>query len=801
MPEVDPVVLRLEADLRQYRADMSNAQKLTDRKLDQIEARGMAMGQNLRKGFDLAKGAAIGFIAKLGYDELKAAATAGLEYASSLGEASQQLGVTTASLQEYRYAASQAGLSQEDMDQALSQLTRRIGEAASGTKAQKEAFEKLGVSVKGANGEIIDAGAAIPVIADALSKVHSPAERAAILMDLFGRSGQKLEPLLSGGSKAVNELREAAHKLGLVLSEDQIQRADETADKLSSLNQVLSAQIAGVVSNNAQAIYNLANALSQLTANAIKFIDTNPRLSAALAGAAIGGRLGGGYGAAAGAAAGVFAGDQMDRQKADSNMDLRFRTQELRKATAQYKRLFAANKSGEGHIFNIRRSNDNGATLQGAKAELERQRALMAKAMLAPPASASSTATASTVAGGGAKTSGASGPSATELAQRAAQNEAQYQDELGRLRVDQLRAEADYTDAAKQKYDALVAALDEELAGYIRQVDLDDGLDATKRAKLIAEKKALTAAEKRNAAQDLERETASRAADLNIAELRAQADIVDAKARLATGSKDRLRFELEMLDLQDRIRKAELDRVLATEATSSAAWQAAKIERDAIDASAEDRRTRVRRDNASPLEAYRQRLKDTQDNIGDEAEALVVSEIEHVRASMRDGISKLIGTDDPLLTGLIDLLIQSLIIKPLTDALAGADGGGGGGIGGALASIGTALLGGRASGGYVNGGQMYRVNEGASPGRVEGFIPQGSGHIVPLGRMNAMKTTTGGRVFHISIDARNSVTPDGFAQDLSSKILRQAAQMDGQAAQATLKAMPGRMSQYQRDGF
>lgn len=394
-----------------------------------------------------------------------------------------------------------------------------------------------------------------------------------------------------------------------------------------------------------------------------------------------------------------------------------------------------------------------------------------------------------------------SGPSAAELAQRAAQNEAQYQDELGRLRVDQLRAEADYTEAARQKYDALVAALDEELAAYTRQVTLDGNLDATKRARLIAEKTAVIDAEKRNAAQDRERALAEQTANLNIAELRAQADILAAKADLATGSKDRLSFELEMLDLQDRIRKAELDRVLATEATSSAAWQNAKIERDTIDATAADRRERVRRDNAGPLEAYRQRLKDTQDNIGDEAEALVVSEIEHVRSSMRDGISKLIGTDDPLLTGLIDLLIQNLIIRPLTEALAGADGTGGGGLGAALTSIGTAIIGGRASGGFVNGGSLYRVNEGASPGRVEGFIPQGSGHIVPLGRMNALKSGGGQKIFQITVDARNSVTPDGFAQDLSSRILRQAAEMDGKTAQATLKAMPGRMNQYQRDGF
>ena len=48
-------------------------------------------------------------------------------------------------------------------------------------------------------------------------------------------------------------------------------------------------------------------------------------------------------------------------------------------------------------------------------------------------------------------------------------------------------------------------------------------------------------------------------------------------------------------------------------------------------------------ENADPQ--IENRIKDTQDNLGDEAEKLVVSEIEHVRASMRDGIANLIGTD------------------------------------------------------------------------------------------------------------------------------------------------------------
>lgn len=197
-------------------------------------------------------------------DQIVRVTKAGLEYASSLGETAAQLGVTTKALQEYRYAASQAGVEQDQMDQALSQLTRRLGDAAAGAKEPAKALEKLGISVRDANGHVRDAGDVIPLIADGLQKLESPAERAAVLVDLFGKSGQKLAPLLEGGAAGVNNLRNAAHELGIVLSDKDIQNADDTADKLSAMKQVLEAKIAGVVAENADAILALVDAFTKL---------------------------------------------------------------------------------------------------------------------------------------------------------------------------------------------------------------------------------------------------------------------------------------------------------------------------------------------------------------------------------------------------------------------------------------------------------------------------------------------------------------------------------------------------------
>lgn len=254
------LLIELGLDSAKFRSGTRKAQ----REMSTFQ-RGMSGSANL------VKGALAGMVAALSVDMFATAIKNGLEYASSLGEVAQQLGVTTDTLQEYRYAATQVGLTQDEMDNSLAKLTRTIGQAANGGKAQAAAFDRLGVSIRDAGGNIKDAGTLIPEIADGLKTLGSDAQRAATLTELFGRAGQKLAPLLSGGSTEVNNLRDAAQRLGIVLSSEQIAKADETADKLAAIKTVLQARIAGVVADNADSIVTLTDALANLTTESIRF--------------------------------------------------------------------------------------------------------------------------------------------------------------------------------------------------------------------------------------------------------------------------------------------------------------------------------------------------------------------------------------------------------------------------------------------------------------------------------------------------------------------------------------------------
>jgi hypothetical protein len=215
----------------------------------------------IKAGFaGLATGLSIGVITR--------GIQAGLEYAGSLGEVAQQLGVTTKELQTFRYAAQQNGATMGEADQALGKFSIAISKALSGSVQMTKAFKAVGVSLDDLKTK--SKAELIGQIADEMIRTGGASANAAAGVALFGRGFQKIIPTLDQGSRGLNELSAAAEKLGIVLSDEQIQKADETADKMDALKTVLSARIAGTVADNADAILALANALAQVAAISVQ---------------------------------------------------------------------------------------------------------------------------------------------------------------------------------------------------------------------------------------------------------------------------------------------------------------------------------------------------------------------------------------------------------------------------------------------------------------------------------------------------------------------------------------------------
>lgn len=129
-----------------------------------------------------------------------------------------QTDISIKDLQRFKFAAEQSGSSLETITTAIGQLQNRLG---SGDKSAASALQALGLSFQ----EIqrLDPGQQFEAIANAISSVPDPSRRAALAMDLFGRTGISLLPVLR------NNLTEVGDQ-ATVLADHTVQAADAFDD-------------------------------------------------------------------------------------------------------------------------------------------------------------------------------------------------------------------------------------------------------------------------------------------------------------------------------------------------------------------------------------------------------------------------------------------------------------------------------------------------------------------------------------------------------------------------------------------
>jgi len=153
-----------------------------------------------------------------------------LDLSDAVVDTASKLGVSTDELQKFQYGAGLVGVEAESAAQALGFLNKNFGEALAGGKEQAETFQKLGVSLKGADGQVRQIGDVIPELSDAFAKMGSQQERTAAATKIFGKSGAQLLPLLQEGSASLAKMNEEFTALGGGLESDFLDAADKAGD-------------------------------------------------------------------------------------------------------------------------------------------------------------------------------------------------------------------------------------------------------------------------------------------------------------------------------------------------------------------------------------------------------------------------------------------------------------------------------------------------------------------------------------------------------------------------------------------
>jgi len=184
-----------------------------------------------------------------------------IEFADTIGKTADKIGVGVEALQELRFAARRSGVEQAQLDKSLEMLTRRVGEASQGIGEGKRAFDQLGVGIKDVNGKLRPTEDILRDVSNGLKNVESPALKAALAAQIFGRAGVSMLNLVGDGSDKLDMYAAAARNLGVVLDESLIRNAEAANDKLGDLSQVLQIKFAAAVTENAGAIITLTDSL------------------------------------------------------------------------------------------------------------------------------------------------------------------------------------------------------------------------------------------------------------------------------------------------------------------------------------------------------------------------------------------------------------------------------------------------------------------------------------------------------------------------------------------------------------
>ncbi|HPP28898.1 MAG TPA: hypothetical protein PLV57_20515 [Phycisphaerae bacterium] len=200
-----------------------------------------------------------------------------VKYFSSAGDTLNKMaartGVSSEALSELGFAAEQSGADLETLELGLRRMQKVIGDAADGSASAGDTLGKLGLTLAKLQGLAPEQQFAL--IADRLSQIQDPTLRAASAMEVFGRSGTQLLPLMQDGARGIGQLREQARALGLTVSTGTAQDAAVLNDTLNILWRVVKQGAFVVGSALAPAVVELSNTITRTVVSVTNWISQN----------------------------------------------------------------------------------------------------------------------------------------------------------------------------------------------------------------------------------------------------------------------------------------------------------------------------------------------------------------------------------------------------------------------------------------------------------------------------------------------------------------------------------------------
>lgn len=208
-----------------------------DKAISRAEKAGNSLKNSLSDTFGKIKTVVAGALSvaviKKGVDAVLDLANATAEAGDRIDKQSQVLGMSRKAFQEWDYILAQNGASIDSMASSMKTLNSAIMSATDGSDEYNEALIRLGLNhVELSN---MDMESQFESVVRAFQKMPAGAQKSALAVKLFGKNGMELLPLLNQADTSIDELRQRAEELGLIMSDDAIDASVKYGDALDDL--------------------------------------------------------------------------------------------------------------------------------------------------------------------------------------------------------------------------------------------------------------------------------------------------------------------------------------------------------------------------------------------------------------------------------------------------------------------------------------------------------------------------------------------------------------------------------------
>lgn len=160
-------------------------------------------------------------------DFVKGTLDAVTELGIQVRKLTQETGANAQTASEWLAVFDRFGITGDQAAVAIKTFAKQVEAANSLNGAAASGFGKLGINVKDSTGKTKDFNELLLEVADKFQQLGPGLDRTATSVQLFGRQGQNLLPLLNNGRQGILELEDEAKRMGLVLDD---QNAGAIAD-------------------------------------------------------------------------------------------------------------------------------------------------------------------------------------------------------------------------------------------------------------------------------------------------------------------------------------------------------------------------------------------------------------------------------------------------------------------------------------------------------------------------------------------------------------------------------------------